>query len=893
MALKLTDLSELGNINVTNIGSGDSKITLKSTTGGDPTIIFNSAAANRSGVLNFHDNGTQSGQIVYNHNGDHMRFYTGGASSAGHLELALNESAGAIFRTQVQATNYFDKDDTAYYVNPAGTSVMNVITATGSITVNKTYPHIILNNPSSGSGITQLFSDAGTVKQVIGHINSTNSLQFYTNGTGTGTTISGGAVALSLNTTSANFLGYVNATTYYDKDNTNYYCDPGGQNRLNSLNLGSSPASGITGGYIAQIRGNMHMTNNAIDYVSQLHFYDDIRFYDNGNDQDLNLKFGDASVGHLRFLDGSGNYEGGIYNESGYFGTLASDGSWAVQSSTTLTNIHHYLNVNDSIRTPIYYDKDDTNYFTHPGDTSQMRAISIMQGSGLNLYQSGNASYAYQDARAEGSYSAVHKGTNNGSAYGPYKEKWYDGDSYHSIQISSNRWNFDAPITAATDMRAPLFYDTDNTSYYLDPANSSTSLATTGKWFMQGSHSAARIQLNYAHGSDATNSGTLTAWVSEPGITYENAGIGANIHVNGQYSGRAYDDGYGVYVRFDKGNGQIQHWSTTGTAGTAGGQGTQQWYNDASGNSFSTTSCRAPIFYDSNDTGYYTNPASTSNMNTIGAAVVNTAALTTTSTTTFNAATTFNPDGDSQLWIGNAGTDALAIYGGSGDTIYLGGNNTWQMYFTTNNYCYSRTWINLGSGAGIFSTTNSAHFYPNGNYAYGTWQINGTRNGYTGIYLHDAGVVTAMYDTGGNGGEYDTTNGWITYYHRSNDCLGVCASTTSSSYGLYVSKAIYSTADVVAYSDRRAKENIVTVDNALDKVSKLRGVYYNKKEGDDKSRKVGVIAQEVQEVLPEVVTYAKDVDEYGVDYGKINGLLIEAIKDLKKEVEELKKQLNK
>ena len=118
--------------------------------------------------------------------------------------------------------------------------------------------------------------------------------------------------------------------------------------------------------------------------------------------------------------------------------------------------------------------------------------------------------------------------------------------------------------------------------------------------------------------------------------------------------------------------------------------------------------------------------------------------------------------------------------------------------------------------------------------------------------------------------------------------MGLAGSATSTSYGAYVTGSIYSTADVVAYSDRRAKENIVTVDNALDKVSELRGVYYNKKDSDEKKREVGVIAHDVKEVLPEVVTYDKENDQYGVDYGKINGLLIEAIKDLKKEVEELK-----
>ena len=190
---------------------------------------------------------------------------------------------------------------------------------------------------------------------------------------------------------------------------------------------------------------------------------------------------------------------------------------------------------------------------------------------------------------------------------------------------------------------------------------------------------------------------------------------------------------------------------------------------------------------------------------------------------------------------------------------------------------------------GVYSSTNGAHFFPNNSQTYGVWKINGARNNYTGVVFGNGGdAVTGMFDSGGNGGDYNPTSGWHFYYHRSNDCLAVADSTTSSSYGLYVTGAIYSTADVVAYSDRRAKENIVTVDNALDKVSELRGVYYNKKDSDDDKRQVGVIAQEVKEVLPEVVTYDKENDKYGVDYGKINGLLIEAIKDLKKQIEELK-----
>ena len=82
-----------------------------------------------------------------------------------------------------------------------------------------------------------------------------------------------------------------------------------------------------------------------------------------------------------------------------------------------------------------------------------------------------------------------------------------------------------------------------------------------------------------------------------------------------------------------------------------------------------------------------------------------------------------------------------------------------------------------------------------------------------------------------------------------------------------------------------------TIDGALDKISNLRGVSYNRNDIDDKSKKIGVIAQEVNEVVPEVVNYNKDNDKYSVAYGNMAGLFIEAIKELKAEVTDLKKEI--
>ena len=60
---------------------------------------MNSDAANRSAIFNFQDNGTVSGQIQYRHNGDIMKFITGGTGT-NHEELTLNETDGATFRTK-------------------------------------------------------------------------------------------------------------------------------------------------------------------------------------------------------------------------------------------------------------------------------------------------------------------------------------------------------------------------------------------------------------------------------------------------------------------------------------------------------------------------------------------------------------------------------------------------------------------------------------------------------------------------------------------------------------------------------------------------------------------------------------------------------------------------
>lgn len=96
---------------------------------------------------------------------------------------------------------------------------------------------------------------------------------------------------------------------------------------------------------------------------------------------------------------------------------------------------------------------------------------------------------------------------------------------------------------------------------------------------------------------------------------------------------------------------------------------------------------------------------------------------------------------------------------------------------------------------------------------------------------------------------------------------------------------ITATGDINSQSDARVKENVDTIDSALSKVEEMRGVYYNII--GNAERKVGVIAQEIEKVLPEIVR-EDDEGMKSVAYANITAILIEAVKELSEEVKELK-----
>ena len=124
---------------------------------------------------------------------------------------------------------------------------------------------------------------------------------------------------------------------------------------------------------------------------------------------------------------------------------------------------------------------------------------------------------------------------------------------------------------------------------------------------------------------------------------------------------------------------------------------------------------------------------------------------------------------------------------------------------------------------------------------------------------------------------------------------------TNGAHAVQISQSgdLTAAGNVTAYSDARLKTDISTINDALGIVGKLRGVSY--KWLADGRPSIGVIAQEVEEVLPEVVLNTRETNPStgetteikSVDYGKIVGVLINAINELKAEVDELKKPKKK
>jgi hypothetical protein len=533
--------------------------------------------------------------------------------------------------------------------------------------------------------------------------------------------------------------------------------------------------------------------------------------------------------------------------------------------NTTVYNSMYYAYIASSANAPTAYSYPYGTILTFdPGVGSAGRAQFYVSHAGNDLCFRGgwNANDSWQ------AWNRVWTNVNDGSGSG------LDADLLDGLN-SSQFLRSDASTTNNTDIRAPIFYDSNNTAYYVDPA-SFTSLY--GGMLMQGDHSTTQLKLRLPSSNNGAATGTvqLQAWCSEPGNSWDGAGFGYNVDNNTNESGNvpAY-----YFGRPNTSFGQAYMRMTS--------DGNWYFYNTPNGSNTRYTtmqlertgSLRTGFIYDLNDTAYYLDPNGTSRI--YEAIAINRLYVSSTSDVTINY---------DQIWRPNGTLHLQYSSGGNIDMNYGGG------------YTYSRTSLRAPifydyDDTGYYldpnSTSNSALRIRGGalhgpNPTWSAYLYVGT----DGRPSSDASVCV----TNGNL-HMDCRNGYAMYlnYYSTNNIyswgnFGV--GSDSASYRLHVHGTIYSTSNIIAASDAKLKENVSVIENAIDKVKQIRGVTYTRNDLEDKTKRhAGVIAQEVELVLPEVV----DQDNEGIKnvaYGNMIGLLIEAIKEQQKQIDELKAALS-
>ena len=237
---------------------------------------------------------------------------------------------------------------------------------------------------------------------------------------------------------------------------------------------------------------------------------------------------------------------------------------------------------------------------------------------------------------------------------------------------------------------------------------------------------------------------------------------------------------------------------------------------------------------------------------------------------------------------------------GSGGTIRLGTSNDRGMYFEggrTSTVPYGKIGTTEYDGAKTVAITlnNSGDVFCSRTVGIATTSVT------SGVMLEVAGAGLIKASTGVGDfylGNYATGNYFRFHTNNANTYFDMnCGDMywrqgSSIRYYFYASTANMTiNGTLTQNSDSRVKENIVEIDDCIGKVQAMRGVYYNRTDFNTEVTKVGVIAQEVETVLPELILESPEDGLKSVAYSELTAVLINAVKEQQEIIEDLKTRI--
>lgn len=481
-------------------------------------------------------------------------------------------------------------------------------------------------------------------------------------------------------------------------------------------------------------------------------------------------------------------------------------------------------------------------------------------------------------------YPQIHSNANLEAMWN-YKNtsaEWYVGirtssqlvgaSGFHFYNTTSSQtvggWDISGNSYSIASSRAPIFYDSNNTSYYLDPTSYSSMWGVAVRGDFSSTDTGNQIFL-YGSGGTTTSA-----------IGFKNGGQFPNPTGNG--------DGWNTYLTMDTaGRGWVFRQGTGGTNFTS--VNNSGWILN-NGIWQANASMRSPIFYDSNNTAYFGDFGGTysnitklkisANWGTPSGVSPDDAQIQIRGT---YPSMTFRSTNANKMWLRHMDVAGeIQHYAATGTD-----STAWSIKHTMKQ---SGTFESQSSlRAPIFYDLNNTGYYvdPASSSYINTLQTAGSiqagSSGTSNIYMGGTSGSFFRFHCNAGATYFDMNAGTINWRQGS-----------STRYYFYPSTANMTiNGTLTQYSDIRYKENIVEIPDAINKIKSIRGVYYNRTDFNTEPTKIGVIAQEVEVLMPELILQAEDTDMKSVSYNELTAVLVQAIKEQQVIIDDLKLRIKK